>query len=55
MFGFMGKVLVVDLTSQKTEVLKRDVSYYQKYLGGSFLAAKLFDEQVGTSRDINPF
>ncbi len=55
MFGFMGRILVVDLTSRSFEVLTRDVTYYKKYLGGSYLAAKLFDEQIGDNREIAPF
>lgn len=55
MFGFMGKILVVDLSSRTTEILTRDVAYFKKYLGGSFLAARLFEEQVGPNRDIDPF
>ena len=30
-------------------------AYYKKYLGGSFLAAKLFDEQVGNIKDITAY
>ncbi len=55
MFGFMGKILIVDVTTRTVEFVTRDEPYYKKYLGGSFLAAKLFDEQVGNKRDLSPF
>lgn len=55
MYGFTGKILVIDLTTKKTDVLVPDTSFYRNHLGGSFLAAKLFDEQVGSARNLNPF
>ena len=44
MYGFMGKILVIDLTSQTTAILEKSETFYKTYLGGSFLAAKLFEE-----------
>ncbi len=55
MNGFMGKILVVDLTAKDYEILTKNTDYYKKFLGGSFLAAKLFKEQVGNNRNISPF
>ena len=46
MHGFMGKILVVDLTSQTTRVLEKTDAFYKQHLGGAFLAAKLFAEAV---------
>ena len=46
MHGFMGKILVVDLTSQTTRVLEKTDAFYKQHLGGAFLAAKLFVEAV---------
>lgn len=47
MHGFMGKILIVDLTSQTSRVLERSDAFYKQYLGGAFLAARLFEEAVG--------
>ncbi len=55
MFGFMGKILIVDLTSKKHEVLEKDEPYYKKFLGGSLLCARLFDEQTKESAQLTPF
>jgi len=46
MYGFMGKILVIDLSSQSTEILEKSEAFYKTYLGGSFLAAKLFGDAV---------
>ncbi|HYE80619.1 MAG TPA: aldehyde ferredoxin oxidoreductase family protein [Clostridia bacterium] len=37
MYGFMGKILHVDLTSQKFYIEKPDAGFYRKYVGGSCL------------------
>ncbi len=55
MFGFMGQVLVIDLSSKKTEVIIRDEAYYKKYLGGSFLAARLFEEYAAGNTSLTAF
>ncbi len=46
MHGFMGRILKIDLTTQTTAVLIKDQDFYRQYLGGAFLAAKLFEEAV---------
>jgi aldehyde:ferredoxin oxidoreductase len=46
MFGFMGKILSVDLMGQTIRVIEKQASFYKHYLGGAFLAAKLFEEAV---------
>ncbi|MGD8241362.1 MAG: aldehyde ferredoxin oxidoreductase C-terminal domain-containing protein [Desulfobacterales bacterium] len=46
MHGFMGRILSVDLTTQTTAVLIKGQDFYRQYLGGAFLAAKLFEEAV---------
>lgn len=46
MYGFMGKILVIDLTSQTAEILEKSEAFYKTYLGGSFLAVKLFGDAV---------
>jgi aldehyde:ferredoxin oxidoreductase len=46
MYGFMGKILVIDLTSQTTEIIEKSATFFKTYLGGSFLATKLFEEAL---------
>jgi len=55
MHGFMGKILLVNLSEKKIEILTRDEAYYKKYLGGSFLAARLFEEQTKRQTDLTAF
>ncbi|MDY6789959.1 MAG: aldehyde ferredoxin oxidoreductase C-terminal domain-containing protein [Thermodesulfobacteriota bacterium] len=55
MNGFMGKILLVNLSEKKSEILTRDEAYYKKYLGGSFLAARLFEEQTKNQTNLTPF
>jgi aldehyde:ferredoxin oxidoreductase len=55
MYGFMGKILIIDLTSQKTEILEKSEVFYKTYLGGSFLAAKLFGDAVDDMDRPTPF
>jgi aldehyde:ferredoxin oxidoreductase len=55
MFGFMGKILVVNLSSQTVQVHEKDESFYKKYVGGSFLASKLFAEAVTSCVNPTPF
>ncbi len=40
MNGFMGQVLVVDLTSGKITIDRPDEAYYRRYLGGAALATE---------------
>jgi aldehyde:ferredoxin oxidoreductase len=46
MHGFMGKILIIDLTSQTTEIVAKSETFYKTYLGGAFLAAKLVAELI---------
>ena len=55
MFGFMGKILVVDLTAKSATVLEKDDDFFRTYLGGSFLAAKLFEDAVEGRQRLTPF
>jgi aldehyde:ferredoxin oxidoreductase len=55
MYGFMGKILVIDLTSQTSEILEKNETFYRTYLGGSFLAARLFEEAVEANIPPTPF
>jgi len=46
MYGFGGKILVVDLSARKATILAKETTYYRTHLGGALLAAKLFEEHV---------
>lgn len=53
MFGYMGKVLRVDLTDEKISIedLPKDIA--EKYIGGSGLAAKIIYNEM--PKDVGPF
>ncbi|HEY48868.1 MAG TPA: aldehyde ferredoxin oxidoreductase family protein [Dehalococcoidia bacterium] len=53
MFGYMGKILRVDLTSGKIEEQALDEKMAQKYIGGSGLAARIIYDEVGPG--VEPF
>jgi aldehyde:ferredoxin oxidoreductase len=55
MYGFMGKILVIDLTSRTTAILEKSETFYKTYLGGSFLAAKLFADAIEDAEQPTPF
>ncbi|MCP3951318.1 MAG: hypothetical protein GY697_03750 [Desulfobacterales bacterium] len=55
MYGFTGNILTIDLTAQTSRVLEKSEDFYKQYLGGSFLAAKLFEEAVQGARGLQPF
>ena len=46
MYGFMGKILVIDLTAKTFLEISKSETFYRNYLGGSFLCAKLFEENL---------
>jgi aldehyde:ferredoxin oxidoreductase len=46
MHGFMGRILKVDLSTSDVRVIERDRDFYRRYLGGAFLAARLFQEAL---------
>lgn len=46
MYAFMGKILVIDLTAKTFLEISKSETFYRKYLGGSFLCAKLFEENL---------
>jgi aldehyde:ferredoxin oxidoreductase len=52
MYGYMGKVLRVDLTGEKIteEPLKEEIA--KQYIGGAGLAAKIIYDEVGP--DVDP-
>jgi aldehyde:ferredoxin oxidoreductase len=55
MYGFMGKIGVIDLGSKTVRIIKKDASFYQKYMGGALLCAKLFSELTKNHRVTNAF
>lgn len=46
MHGFTGRTLAVDLGTQSIQVIERDRGFYRQYLGGGYLAARLFQEAL---------
>ena len=46
MYGFMGKILIIDLTTKTFQEISKDETFYRNYLGGSFLCARLFEENL---------
>ena len=46
MYGFMGKVLVVDLGRKDFKILEKDEPFYRKYMGGALLGAALYEELI---------
>ncbi|BCV24828.1 aldehyde ferredoxin oxidoreductase family protein [Gelria sp. Kuro-4] len=54
-YGYMGKLLRVDLTQKKTCVEDLDSAVARKYIGGSGLAAKyLYEETDGSTDPLGP-
>jgi aldehyde:ferredoxin oxidoreductase len=51
MKGYMGKVLMVDLSKGSTEVREVPASWYEDFIGGEGLAVRLFYDYVDPSRD----
>jgi aldehyde:ferredoxin oxidoreductase len=46
MYGFKGKILVVDLDRKDSNIIKKDEPYYRKYMGGALLGAALYEELI---------
>lgn len=53
MFGYVGKILRIDLTDEKISIENLPEEIAEKYIGGSGLAAKIIYEEM--PREINPF
>ena len=49
--GYTGKILMVDLTNQKSEAIELDDKVYQDFLGGYGLGAKILMEQIPKGAD----
>lgn len=58
MYGYMGKILLVDLTNRRLEDIPLSAEYARQYLGGSGLAARylydLMDVQADPLAPANP-
>ncbi|MBC2716939.1 MAG: hypothetical protein HF978_16675 [Desulfobacteraceae bacterium] len=46
MYGFKGKILVVDLHRKNFKILEKDAQFYRKYMGGALLGAALYEEMI---------
>jgi aldehyde:ferredoxin oxidoreductase len=51
MYGWTGKILKIDLTEAKTEVLRPDKEVYQKNIGGKGLAGYYLKDRITESWD----
>jgi len=51
MYGFMGKILIVDLTGKTFQEISKGEAFYRNCLGGSFLCARLFEENLNVVAD----
>jgi aldehyde:ferredoxin oxidoreductase len=53
MFGSWGKILEIDLTSHKGEIVELPEQIYRQFIGGSGLGAKLLYDNVGP--EVEPY
>ncbi|MGQ9666061.1 MAG: aldehyde ferredoxin oxidoreductase N-terminal domain-containing protein, partial [Anaerolineae bacterium] len=55
MYGYMGKILMVDLTAGRLEDMPLSEEYARRYLGGSGLAARyLYDLLDANAEPLSP-
>ncbi len=52
MKGYMGKMLVIDLTSGQTESQTIPEEWFEQYIGGEGLAMRLFNDLVHPEKDV---
>jgi len=55
MYGFQGKILVVDLSRGAFKILHKDETYYRKYIGGGLLCAGLYEELTADREQFTAF
>ena len=55
MYGFQGKILVIDLSRGTFEILHKDETYYRKYIGGGLLCAGLYEELTADLEGFSAF
>ncbi len=53
MYGFKGKILVVDLDQKNFNVIEKDEPYFRKYIGGALLGAALYEEMIDGLETVN--
>jgi len=51
MYGYMGRILRVDLSTKKIEDILLDEGVAKKYIGGSGLAARILYDEIGANID----
>ncbi len=54
MYGFKGKILVVDPGRKDTKILEKGEPFYRKYMGGALLAAALYEELIDRLEAVDP-
>ncbi len=54
LFGWIGKILVVDLSKSKVVVKDLSEDYMDKYIGGSGLNARLFYDYIRENPKVDP-
>jgi aldehyde:ferredoxin oxidoreductase len=54
MFGFKGKILVVDLDRKNFKILEKHEPYLRKYMGGALLGAALYEELIAGRDPVDP-
>jgi aldehyde:ferredoxin oxidoreductase len=55
MYGFQGKILVVDVSRNKASILEKSETYYKKYIGGALLCAALYEELTEGIESLDAF
>jgi len=55
MYGFKGKILVVDLDRKDFNIIEKDEPYYRKYMGGALLGAALYEEMIDGLETVDSF
>lgn len=54
MYGFKGKILVVDLDRKAFKILEKEAPYFRKYMGGALLGAALYEELIDGKDTVAP-
>jgi aldehyde:ferredoxin oxidoreductase len=55
MYGFQGKILVVDVSQNTFTILDKNEAYYRKYIGGALLCAALYEELSADKNHLDAF
>jgi aldehyde:ferredoxin oxidoreductase len=54
MYGFKGKILIVDLDRKNFKILEKAEPYFRKYMGGALLGAALYEELIDGYESVDP-